>query len=154
MGKKNKYYQPQKDKQYVAGQNIFHYDDDEYNEDGTLKADIMDDFSGSFYDDDGYYQGYGQSSLFNYDYESSSKPNGAASSWWRSKFRSHDTYDYSPNAGGTQDKDFLLRAKLNKELKEIARTVNAVRNAKGALNRERNLKVAWSGSSRSPYRRS
>ncbi len=152
MGKKNKYYQPQKDKQYVAGQNIFHYDDDEYNEDGTLKADIMDDFSGSFYDDDGYYQGYGQSSLFNYDYESSSKTNGAASSWWRSKFRSHDTYDYSPNAGGTQDKDFLLRAKLNKELKEIARTVNAVRNAKGALNRERNLKVAWSGSSRSPYR--
>ena len=69
MGKKNKYYQPQKDKKYVAGQNIFHYDDDEYNEDGTLKADVMDDFSGSFYDDDGYYQGYGQSSLFNYDYE-------------------------------------------------------------------------------------
>jgi len=54
MGKKNKYYQPQKDKHYVAGQNIFHYDDDEYNEDGTLKKDIFDDdFSGSFYDDDG-----------------------------------------------------------------------------------------------------
>ena len=54
MGKKNRYYQPQKDKQYVAGQNIYHYDDDEYNEDGTLKKDIFDDdFSGSFYDDDG-----------------------------------------------------------------------------------------------------
>jgi|GEM_PF-5972514 len=146
MGKKNRYYQPQKDKQYVAGQNIYHYDDDEYNEDGTLKKDIFDDdFSGSFYDDDGYYQGYGQSSLFNYDYESYSQKNGASSSWWRSKFKRHDySYDYgSPNS--QTDPETLQSSKLNRELKEIARTVNAVRNSKGALNREKNLKVAWAG---------
>ena len=147
MGKKNKYYQPQKNKQYVAGQTIYHYDDDEYNEDGTLKKDIFDDdFSGSFYDDDGYYQGYGQSSLFNYDYESYSQKNGASSSWWRSKFKRNDYYSYDYGSPNSQtDPETLQNARLNRELKEIARTVNAVRNSKGALNREKNLKVAWAG---------
>jgi len=152
MGKKNKYYQPQKDKQYVAGQNIYHYDDDDYDEDGNLKTSAVDDFTGSFYDDEGYYQGYGsggygsrQSTLFDYDYESYSKTNGASSSWWRSKFKKSDYRGWtSPNS--QEDPNAALNAKLSQELKEIARTVNAVRNTKGALNRERNLKVAWSGS--------
>lgn len=146
MAKKNKYYQPQKDKKYLAGQNIFHYDDDDYDDDGNLKTSAADDWSGSFYDDDGYYQGYGQTSMFDYDYESYSRTNGASSSWWRSKFKKSDYRGYSsPNQD--EDPNALLNRKLSQELKEIARTVNAVRNTKGALNRERNLKVAWSGSS-------
>ena len=139
-------YKKQGDKAWNPNETIFHYDDDDYNEDGTLKKDVLSDYTGSFYDDDGYYQGYGQSSLFDYDYESYSKTNGASSSWWRSKFRKSDyrSTNYYPNQ--EVDPQAELHAKLSQDLKEIARTVNAVRNTKGALNRERNLKVAWSGS--------
>ena len=139
-------YKKQGDKAWNPNETIFHYDDDDYNEDGTLKKDVLSDYTGSFYDDDGYYQGYGQSSLFDYDYESYSKTNGASSSWWRSKFRKSDyrSINYYPNQ--EVDPQAELNAKLSQDLKEIARTVNAVRNTKGALNRERNLKVAWSGS--------
>ena len=139
-------YKKQGDKAWNPNETIFHYDDDDYNEDGTLKKDVLSDYTGSFYDDDGYYQGYGQSSLFDYDYESYSKTNGASSSWWRSKFRKSDYRTPNDYPNQEVDPQAELHAKLSQDLKEIARTVNAVRNTKGALNRERNLKVAWSGS--------
>ena len=99
------------------------YDDDMYNHDGTLKQ-------GSLFDD-------------SYDYESTYARGGAASSWWRGKFST--SYDYKPSYLDADNQMAMLNHRLSKELKEISRTVNAVRNTLGAKNREKNLKVAWSG---------
>lgn len=114
---------------------------------------VWDDFSDEVYGDDGYdndlYNADGtlrQGSLFDdsYDYERTYSKTGAASSWWRNKFSS--TYDYpSYSYGSNHDPMEALTRKLGKELKEISRTVNAVRNTLGAKNREKNLKVAWAG---------
>jgi hypothetical protein len=134
--------------------NQYRTDEDEYDDDGfdnkenLYQGSALDDYTGwdnDLYNPDGTLR---QGSLFDYDYENQSKKTGAASSWWRSKVRtpSYSHGYYHPNGGGSHysDEETALRGKLQQELLEIARTVNAVRNTSGSLNREKNLKVAWS----------
>ena len=132
--KKDKYHKPFDIDQYrgydSAANDYTGYDNDLYNSDGTLKQ-------GSFFDD-------------SYDYESTYSRTGAASSWWRSKFNYGNDYGYSYSGYGSYSSTKVSerdqeRERLRKELKDIGRTVNSVRNTLGARNREKNLKVAWAG---------
>ena len=137
--------------QYRTDEN--EYDDDGFDNKGDFyQGSALDDYTGwdnDLYNPDGTLR---QGSLFDYDYENQSKKTGAASSWWRSKVRtpSYSYGYYHPNGNGSyyqSDEESQLRGKLQQELLEIARTVNAVRNTSGSLNREKNLKVAWSAGS-------
>ena len=106
-----------------------------------------------WWDEDGADDYYGQGDLFDdYDYEESSSKKGAASDWWRGYFGRKGKWgsnSYSSGYGGDEvpfeNEESAQNQMLREELKQVARTVNAVRNTSGSLKRERNLKVAWAG---------
>ena len=106
-----------------------------------------------WWDEDGADDYYGQGDLFDdYDYEESSSKKGAASDWWRGYFGRKGKWgsnSYSSGYGGDdvpfENEESAQNIMLREELKQVARTVNAVRNTSGSLKRERNLKVAWAG---------
>ena len=98
-----------------------------------------------------YYNDYSQGELFDEeDYESVSTKKGAASDWWRGYFGKNSRSRFYGGYGGYiddggEEHEPPEQLRLKDELRQIARTVNAVRNTSGALKRERNLKVAWAG---------
>lgn len=87
---------------------------------------------------------YGGDVFDDFDYEKSVVSSGrAASDWWKTKVRRYQTSFWS-SSSDYKDSYASTESKLRKELVEIARAVNAVRNSKGALKRERNLQIQWS----------
>lgn len=108
---------------YSTMQSSF-YDLDDFDEDGNLKS------AESYYKPKGTtYASYGS-----YGNTSSS-----ASSRWTSRFSSYDGGYYSSLSDENKEK-----ARMDKELKTVARSVNSVRSVQGKLKREQDLIVRWS----------
>lgn len=143
MAKKSKYVPAGSKRTYSGGASWSHmqgslYDTwDDYGYSGYSSQDMMYDFEE--YDADGnlksaemHYKGtpvsYGTY-------------NSSASSRWSSRFSSYDGGYYSSLQGEDREK-----AKYNKELKTVARSVNAVRSVSGKLKREKDLAVKWAKS--------
>lgn len=126
-------------KKYRSGHTIVR-EETSIDDDWWVRGDSAD------YHDDGYEITY-QRSFFDDDYETTYKKVGAASSRWRDYYSGYGGGFLSKTYSSFSRKDLSQedrnREFLKTELKQIARTVNAVRNSKGALSREKNLIVAW-----------
>lgn len=126
---------------WKSGQTIWHddydydndnygWDDDLYNEDGTLKS------AG---------ESYGRAfdytrKIYNAGKSYVNSAVSASSKWMGRYAQSDSTWYYNNSAFSDEQK---LQREMSKELKSIARAVNAVRNVYGSA-KEQNLKVKWS----------
>jgi len=136
MAKKPKYVPAGSQRTYQGGVSWGHQTSfyDSWDDYGYSSKDMMYDFEE--YDADGNLKSaenyYGQTPSSYGTYTQS------ASSRWSSRFSSYDGGYYSTLKG-----EDLEKAKYTKELKTIARSVNAVRSVSGKLKREQDLTVKW-----------
>ena len=127
--------------QWKSNQTIWHddydydgdnqgWDDDLYNEDGTLKS------AGESYG-----RAFDYTRKINNVGKSYVNSAVSASSKWMGRYANSDSTWYYNNSA--QSDEQKLQREMSKELKSIARAVNAVRNVYGSA-KEQNLKVKWS----------